>query len=199
MSKRLVPGTDDLLLDSSGMLRYGRFVFDDLRTPVTAIKLSGSKPPVWTSYKGGLVLAFEDQAVNFQIFYWVWQLPHSYKFGTTLEAHVHTVPEDNTAGNVYWEFTHSISERNAAFPGQTTVNTTQAMPEITDQHQRHDIASMIGSSITTTSAMIICSLARRSDDGQDTFNGKDVLVLEVDMHYQIDTPGSHDEDDKSPL
>jgi len=172
-------------------------VWEDLRTPTNMLKTHSTKPPVWTDYKGGQVLAFEDQAVNYQTVYFTWQMPHAYKLGTTLYPHVHIVPEDDTAGDVYWEFTYSIAEKDGIVPNPTTVNTVQAMPAIADQHKFHYIATISGSEMPASgddvSTMLLCSLTRRSDDALDTFNGKSVYLLEVDLHYEIDTVGSRQE------
>jgi hypothetical protein len=46
----------------AGYRIYG--AWDDFRVSVNALKVSGSKPPSWTSYKGGEVLAFSDQAYD---------------------------------------------------------------------------------------------------------------------------------------
>ena len=40
------------------------------------------------------------------------------------------------------------------------------------------------------SSMLICKLQRRSSDALDTYDGKSVYLLEVDVHYQIDSLGS---------
>jgi hypothetical protein len=175
-------------------------VWDDLRFSVDSVRLDGSKPPVWTTYKGGQALAFQDQAVNYQVIYFVAQMPHTYKLGTDLEFHVHWVPEDDTAGNVYWEFTYSWADINGAFPSETTINLAAAAPAVADKHTYSDFTtSILASNKVGTdgvSSMLICSLARRSDDDLDTFAGKYALFLEGDIHYQIDTIGSRLESTK---
>lgn len=171
--------------------------WEDLRTPTNQLKVHGVKPPVWTDYKGGQVLAFEDQAVNYQTVYFTWQMPHAYKLGTTVYPHVHATPEDATAGDVYWEFTYSIAEVDGIFQNPTIVNTVQAMPTIADQHKFHKIATIDGTEMPASgedvSTVLVCSLTRRSDNVLDTFNGKSVYLLEVDLHYEIDTVGSRQE------
>jgi len=196
--KQLYPYTTDGKLDL-GKFNQGSISrikgWEDLQTPSNSLRLDGTNPPVWTPYKSGQVLAFEDQAVNYQVVYWVWQLPHSYKLGSAIYPHIHTVPEDNTAGNVYWEFTYSIAAVNDAFPVATSIFLTQVQPEVTDKHTYTSFDAIPGSALpsesTDISTMIICSLARRSDDVLDTFTGKDVYLLEVDLHYERDTTGSY--------
>jgi hypothetical protein len=171
--------------------------WEDLRTPVNMLKFSDTKPPIWTSYKGSYVAAFEDQAVNYQSIYWVWQLPHSYKLGTDLYPHIHTVPEDDTSGNVYWQFTYSIAKKDGIFPNPTSVYGIAAMPAVADYHKFDYLAVISGAIIPSDSVdlstIILCGLHRRSDDPLDTFGGKSVYLLEVDLHYQQDTAGSRQE------
>jgi len=167
--------------------------YEDLRTPMNVLVKNPDRPPVLTVYKGGYVYAFEDQAVLIQSVSWVWQMPHNYKLGTDLYIHIHTVPEDATAGNVSWDFTYSVANIDESFPDETTVSSLQIMPGVADKHTYHELATIVGSGITSVSTMLICGLTRRSDLAADTFAGKDVYLLEVDMHYQIDSFGSREE------
>ncbi len=171
--------------------------WDDLRTPISTI---ADPPDVWspvrTAYRGSYVAAFEDQAVNTQSIYWLWQMPHSYKLGTDVEVHIHAVPEDATSGSVYWYFTYSVANFNEQFPAETTVSSIQPMPQVADRHVYHDLATITGSGILSVSTMLLCSLTRRSDLPQDTFTAKDVYLLEVDMHYLVNSFGSVDEWEK---
>ncbi len=192
-------------LDGGEISEYGqdspdRSYWDDLRTPVNLVKTHSVKPPVWTNYKGSQVLAFEDQAVNYQVVYWVWQMPHGYELGTDVMPHIHIVPEDGTAGNVHWEFTYSLASRDAVFPTQTIIHNTQTMPEVADFHERFILMTISGAELGTDlvdiSDVLLCSLARRSDEADDTYTGKDVYLLEVDLHHRIDAWGARTFDSK---
>jgi len=185
---------DGQIIVISGSDEPYRSYWDDLRTPVNMLKFSDTKPPVWTSYKGGYVAAFEDQAVNYQSLYWAWQLPHEWEIGTAVVPHIHIVPEDGGAGNVHWEFTYSIAKKGATFPVESTIHITQAMPEQADEHTYFELVTISGVELGTDpediSTMLLCSLSRRSDQPEDTYAGKDVYLLEVDMHYLKDSWGS---------
>lgn len=181
--------TGQLLLSDKGI------TYDDIRTPVNALKLSGVKPPTWTSYKGGEVLAFSDQALagNEEIVFFTLQMPHNYKEGTDISIHPHFVPEDNTGGNVYWLLTYSWANIDAIFPTETTVYIAAACGTTTDAHRVAYFADIDGDPDGVKkliSSMLICKLQRRSSDPLDTYNGKSVYLLEVDVHYQVDSLGS---------
>jgi hypothetical protein len=124
-------------------------------------------------------------------------MPHDYKLGSDIVAHIHTVPEDATSGNVYWDFTYSVANIDEQFPAETTVSAIQTMPAVADLHVHQDLGTIVGSGITSLSTMLLCGLIRRSDLAEDTFDSKSVYLLEVDAHYQRDSFGSYDEWDKA--
>ena len=168
--------------------------WDDLRTPVTAVKVSGVKPPTWTSYKSSEVLGFSDQAIagnEEQIFFSI-QLPHSYLEGSDIYPHIHWVPEDNTGGNVRWELTYTWADINSAFGAATTDNITAAAGTTTDKHLLSSFAIINGAG-KTISSMLLCSLKRNSSNALDTYNGKSAYFIEIDFHYKMDSVGSSTE------
>jgi len=168
-------------------------VWDDLRFPASSVKIAGTKVPTLTAYKGGQILAFSDQAVeaNEEQITFIAQLPHTYKQGSSIHPHVHWVGEDNTAGNVRWKFTYSWANINTAFPAESPLYIDAANME-TDVHNINyfDLISGDGKQI---SSILICSLTRNSSHANDTFTGKSAYLLEVDIHYEIDSNGSNTE------
>jgi hypothetical protein len=171
-------------------------VWDDLRTPISvASKISG-KEPAEVAYKGGIVYEFNtgnDETCAFNV-----QLPHAYKLGTDIEFHIHyLIRADGANGvdpeNVKWDFTYSWADIDDEQPAETTVSTTIDVKALTaDTHYLGEIASTIdGSGISGVSSMIICSLGRDVSVANNYTD--DVLVMELDFHYQIDTLGSRDE------
>ena len=177
--------TGQLLLSGAGI------AWDDLRTPVQSLKLSGTKPPSWVTYKGTELLAFSDQSVlgNEEHIFFAMQVPHNYKIGTNLHMHVHYVPEDNTGGNVYWALTYSWASIEEAFPGELTIRVASPCGTTTDAHKMSEFPEISGLG-KGISSMIICKLQRNSSDALDTYNGKSVYLLEIDAHYEIDSFGS---------
>lgn len=173
--------------------------WQDLRVPVNAIKLSGTKPPSWVSYKGGEVLAFSDEGVegNEEIVYFTVQLPASYAEGTDIVPHIHWLGEDDTAGNVVWKCTHSWANGNGGavpLPAETTavmVAPNGAADCVMDDH--FDVIDGMGKEVQS---VMICSLRRNSSNAADTLTGKDAYLLTADIHFQVNTPGSQSEDTK---
>jgi len=186
-------------------------VWDDLRFPVSAVKVNKDKPPEVVSYKGSEVYGFRDQLVaNEESISFTAQIPHAWKESSQIELHLHWVPQDNTAGNVYWTLTYSWANISGTFPTQTTVNIEAACPEVTDYHKMSSFGYLVGedsgggvwinSPDKTTpkgmSSMLLCTIKRSSSNILDTYNGKSAYFLEADFHYERDTCGSRGITDK---
>jgi len=166
--------------------------WDDMRVPLSSVRLPAANAPTWTAYKGSFVLAFDGTSTD--TIYFAVQIPHKYQEGTDIDAHIHWVAEDNTAGNVLWRFTYSWANIDGTFPVETSVDKLIATSEVTDKHILTDIVDITGTS-KTISGMLLCSLARIGGDASDTYDAKDAYFLEFDFHFRTDTPGGSTTED----
>ena len=185
--------------ESDGTLKFNgnATVWTDLRVPISNVKVGGTKIPTFTAYRGGLVLAFADQAVegNEEIAYFLVQLDHSYKHETALSPHVHWASEDgNTLKNVVWKLTYSWADINGMFGAETPLTATAACPE-EYYHKLTAFDDITPPALTGdgVSSMLICSISRNSSNVADTYASKSAYLLEVDFHYEKDTVGSRQE------
>lgn len=165
-------------------------VWDDLRTPVSALRLPAANPPTVTSYKSGQVLAFSSASDNFV--YFLMQLPHKYKEGTDILMHIHwTLPTAGSGGgaeNVKWDLTYSWANITAAFPvASSGTVTVDVQNDVVDDHMIDTVATLTGTS-KNLSSMLICSLKRDTSVANDYAD--DAYLLEIDAHFEIDTIGS---------
>ncbi len=186
--------TNYLKIEPDGTIEFngGGTVFDDIRTPITAIRITGpggTTPPDEVLYKGSVVLAFGGAGTDDEKGFFVVQIPHSYKEGSDITPHIHWTPEDNTAGNVRWIVTYSWANYGSAFPGETTDPQVFACDTITDKHQK-DVFTAISGTGKKISSMLLCSIQREDSDGTDTYNNKDAYLLEIDFHFEMDMTGS---------
>lgn len=117
-------------------------VMEDLRFPVSTVKVSTDKPPLAASYRNCDILAFEDVGVegNEQSITFIAQMPHSWKRGTDIIVHVHWVPEDATAGNVYWELSYCWASINDVFPAARLIYVAGAAPGVANHHAMSSFA-----------------------------------------------------------
>jgi hypothetical protein len=160
---------------------------------------ASASAPSYANYKAGRVFVFSDEAVNEDQLPFVAQLPHSYKFGSNIEFHVHIVGEDNTACNFRWCVNYSMADINKVFPSTGQVCKNIANLGTTDAHNYADIGSVTpdpaiyGNFVSTA---IIGTVFRNSTSASDTCNAKNVYLLQFDMHVEKDAFGSREETSK---
>ena len=192
-------GGNNTEFEPDGTLKFkgNATVFDDIRTPMTSIRITGpggTTPPDEVMYKGSVVLAFGGAGTDDEKGFFTIQIPHSYKEGSDITPHIHWTPEDNTAGTVRWILTYSWANIDAAFPAETANAIEVVADQTTDKHQRDFFTAITGTG-KTISSMILCSIQREDSDPNDTYNNKDAFLLEMDFHFEKDTVGSRTIDD----
>lgn len=167
--------------------------WDDIRTPATAIKLSGANPPTETAYRGSSVLAFPTNANK--TIYFIFQMPHSWKIGSEVRFHIHwTIPVSGAgagAENVKWNFTYSWASIGGTFPAETPETVTHDVQDtLLNTHIITPVVNIPGAG-HGLSSMLLCSLTRDVSVANDY--GSSAYITEVDLHYQMDTFGSTNE------
>lgn len=168
--------------------------WEDLRTPITRVRLRGTKEPIWRDFKGTQILGFRDRALEAdeEIAYFTIQLPHSYKEGTNLRPHIHWAGEDNTAGNIVWKIDYSWANVGDVFPSESAVIAVDANAAVQDSHNIASFTEITGTG-KEISSMLLCAISRNSSNALDTFTSKEGYALEIDFHFQINTFGSQQE------
>jgi len=169
-------------------------VWDDLRFPASNVRISATKTPTWVSYRGGQVLSFSSSADN--TVYFLAQLPHSWKEGSEIRAHIHYAVTGNgpfaPSDQVKWDLTYSWANVNDVFPSESTesVTATLAADYVANSHTIQGIVHLDGTG-KGISSMLICSLTRDVSVGNDYAGG--VLFIGIDIHFQADMEGSRQE------
>lgn len=193
-SVRTGDGTNDVRISSDGITLHGTAtVYDDLRIDVNGVKLPGVNPPTWTAFKGSELLGFSSQSVegNEELCYFTVQFPHARKDGSNVSAHVHWT--HSTAGatdSVKWELTYSWTNIGDTFPTESTTVISELVGSTTSKHHMATFPVISGAS-KTLSSMMVCRLRRKSSHASDTYSGS-ALLLEIDIHYEIDALGSRE-------
>ena len=164
--------------------------WEDLRFPVSAIRLGGASPATAQAYRGGEVLAFANN-VN-QYVYLTAQLPHSWVEGSNITAHIHwTIPAGGLGGgaeNVKWDLTYSWANMNASFPVQSSATLTRNVASVAANTHLYDAWVELNGAGKTMSSMIIISIKRDTTVANNY--GSAALLLEFDIHYRQDSIGS---------
>lgn len=167
--------------------------FEDLRVPLITAKPGATKAPGFSAFKnnGGIstgTYAYHfDAAATEEVFFSV-QLPHGYKEGTALKPHVHYAPITTDTGNVVFELECTSAAIDGTFGNTSILNVTDAVDGTAYKHQLASFTDISGTGLGISS-VLMCRIARIGGDANDTYS-KDVAVLDVDFHYEIDTVGS---------
>lgn len=206
-------GASDFLLDcgTDKTLELVETVWTDLRVALVAGPSGASNPPAWSQFMddgGGSigVYAFEfaDAVLaNENQLWFVAQLPHLYKQGTDLLAHLHWSPSASGAAGefVRWGLEYTWQNVDGTF-GNTTIiyvdasgastATTSGDSSLTaDKHYISKLGTISGSG-KNISSMLICRVFRNSSHADDDLAAA-AFAFEVDFHYEIDTMGSRQE------
>lgn len=182
-------------------------VWDDLRVPVLSTKVPTSKQPGFAKVldngsgsQGVFTYLFDDSTE--EELYFACQVPHSWKLGTALHAHVHWMPVANgSAGDVVsWGLEYSVTKIGATFGNTSIIYGNAHMPDetlVADRHYLTEIGTIAMTDIDSTSPMLICRVFRNATGttgtGQTDDYAADAALIEIDFHYEIDTMGSEDE------
>ena len=169
-------------------IEYTDSVWDDLRSPATAINPPGTaSDPDFDTTNGGWLF----DAGSTELLFIIVQMPHKYKEGSDIHPHVHWEPTNTNTGNVLWRMSYQWTNVGATEAGFTDIDALDAGDGTAYKHQLASLPSITGTG-KTISSMITLKLQRIGGDGTDTYNA-DALLKEFDVHYQIDEPGSQEE------
>lgn len=162
-------------------------VWEDLRVPGSSTRVGASAPDMDAILASGGIYAngFDGGVTMEQVFFQI-QIPHSYKQGTTIHPHVHWMPSDANAGTVQWNLEYSWSNINGVFGAPVIITVVQAAAGAAWTHQFAEMPDISGVG-KTISSMLVCRLYRNPN--LDTY-ASDAILLDFDIHYQIDTVGS---------
>jgi hypothetical protein len=166
-------------------------VWEDLRFPAQSINPPGNVDDADIETTTGCLLF---DAGSTEVCMGVAQLPHAWKQGSALHAHLHWTPTSTNTGNVYWRLDYQVKNIGETFDfsaGWTTANTLDAADGVAGKHQIHELAEITMTN-KTVSCMLHWKLSRIGGDGTDTYTA-DARLLEFDIHYEIDAMGSSGE------
>lgn len=189
--------------DGTLILKGNASCFNDLVVnPYTALN-NGTSKPNWTKFIEPSIFTWEfiDGSDSPELFFMV-QMPHNYKEGSTIYPHVHwsstTAPGTN---RVKWVLDYQWVNLGSSFTATTSTSVNGYT--IADSNPSKSLAayestitvlgtSGISGTGRTISSILLCRLHRLSSDVNDTFSGS-AFLLSFDFHYEIDSFGSNGE------
>jgi hypothetical protein len=190
IKRRLSPGTpgSQVVLEQDGV-EYRDTYWTDLVTPLTTTRRGSNSRPDFDETNVGYLFPQNDAT---EILYFIVQLPHSYKEGTSIYPHVHwRQAADQTP---VFKLAYKWYNNGAAPPAEFSIYemSTKVFTYASGTlGQISKGAAPIAGTGKTISSMILCKLYR-----EDNAYTGDVLTDQFDIHYELDQPGSDDEYEK---
>lgn len=180
----------DIVVNS---ITYADTYWEDFRVSLVGAVLGPTAVDLETFIQNTAAYAWSDTTANEAVHFTV-QMPHSYKLETDIEAHIHANAGSSTgSGNVeaILECTDLV-DIDGTYPNATTVyNSVIAVDGTAYKQYYADFGDVDGSGATKVSALMQCRITRNVATAGDVTT--DFFFLDVDFHYQLDTPGSETE------
>ncbi len=199
-------GTNQTSIEADGTLTLqgNATVFNDLQVPVFSTSNGGTKPPtiarMITNGSGsqGVFTYFFDKS-NEQELYFLVQMPHDWKEGSTIFPHVHWTANTSVGTTkVRWGLEYTWVNVTETL-GNTTIiyGEDPIAPVGTVTAYKHAITELaVGTGIIATgktlSSFIMCRIFRDANAGSDNYDNSAAL-LGIDFHMEIDALGSRSE------
>lgn len=174
-------------------VQYLDTFWDDLKAPLTAVKLAGVKDPIFEKFADdgagstGVYAYSFAAGVEREVFI-IKQTSHAKKLDTNLHIHAHWSPSDANAGTVRFGVEVTVAAIGQIF-GNTTL--TYFTDTCDGTAKKHELAGEIDVSIPneTVSSIVLVRFFRDGGDAADTYGSK-IWVYDVDAHFEIDRPAS---------
>jgi hypothetical protein len=188
-------------IESDGTIQLvgDAIVYDDIRINPGSFDRPGVSDPVLIAYdvNGGGISTYLYEFAKNDIASFTVQIPHSYKTGENIKIHIHWSPGPRGAaesGNyVGWKIDYSWANIDGTFGTMATLDLSDVCDGTNHKHQMTPDISITGTG-KGISSMLLCNI-KRTDTGTDdtwagTLTGELPLLLEIDIHYPINTIGS---------
>lgn len=197
---RVTPTTTDIgdiaggnytSVESDGTIKFNgnATIWQDIN--VAGVELgAGAASPDLIAVNGTVlqVRAFDGGATTEELF-GVIELPHSYREGSDITAHVHWMPTTTGAGNVKWNIDYQWVNAGDTYANTvTTVSATAAASTTAWDGTNTDIATITGTGKTISSHFMF-RLYRNPADVADTY-ADDAALIVFGLHIEGDTIGS---------
>jgi hypothetical protein len=161
-------------------------VWDDIIVQAGNLR-PGATPPAFAAFTGGIYQPSFVQGEADEV-HGCFEIPHDYKEGSALVAHIHCAPSSTNVGNLVVGFEYgALSDDSIATATTNTPITPLAMSGVAKKIRRIDVATIAGTNRKIGD--VIPFRFYRQNGGTDTFTGN-LFVLSIGIHYECDTIGS---------
>lgn len=168
--------------------------WDDLRFPSQGINPPGAASDPTRSTTTGL-LHFSGTQDN--VITGVAQMPHAWKEGSDIHPHLHLQFPTANANTSRWKFEYDIANVNADFTNAYGVYTVHDTISVVNPNnaKRQKLSSFSAISMTnrTVSSCIVWKISRLASSDAADNDTSEVVLIEFDIHYELDSLGSASE------
>jgi len=186
------------LMDEVGTPGAPGTVWTDLLISTGLFRFAGSSDPTWGTWTIDSVAYQAMQFANNDEIFFSCQLPHSYKEGTDIRAHVHWTPRDRGVAEsgkiVGWKLDVSwCNINNGIFDTSTTLDMSDACTGTSDYHEVGAAIAGLDGTGKKISSMLMCRLYRDdpgSGEWVGTTGAQSPVLLQFDFHHELDMSGS---------
>lgn len=114
----------------------------------------------------GIYMYVFDATAEEELYFMV-QLPHNWKLGTSLHPHVHWSPmtSGTTGQKVSWGLEYSKAEIASVFPVSTIIYGDTTTSVVAKTHNMTSLDAISFSGIDSVSAMLVCRIFRNATGG----------------------------------
>ena len=179
---------------STGAMYYSDTYWDDLRVPLTNTRINpvNSEPDFEDRGDGLFAWGFDSDSDSAWVLNFTAQIPHKRSDSTSFDAHLHWQPDGTNTGNVVWKLVYSVANIGGSWTTLDTLRIVDPGNGVALQYQIIEFGTIDGSDTLRISSGIVGNIARMGDAADDTYTGT-AFGIEIDFHYQIDSPGSREE------
>jgi len=168
--------------------------WDDLNFSATGINPTGAAGAATRDQDTGM-LVFSGTADN--VLVGQAQMPHRWREGSEVRPHVHLRFPTAAVANTRWKFEYDMANVNGEFANDYGVYTVLGTVTIANPNnaKKSVVASLGAIPMTglTVSAQIPWKLTRLANSDAADNHASDVVLTDIDFHYQSDAPGSRQE------
>jgi hypothetical protein len=164
-------------------------VYNDINIPADTLGIGPSVPDFAVVFGAGGIrkYCFDGGALT-EALHGSSEIIHGYKEGTDIQVHLHLMPANTGTGRAKFGLEYTWANVTSVFPSNTTVfaNVTAEGTAWVYKDLNFPVADGTGKLIESGIAFRVF---RDPTDSEDTYTG-DVCLIQMGIHYQIDTLGS---------
>jgi hypothetical protein len=185
--------TDNTTIEADGTIKFNgaATVWDDVLPTIANANTGGAAPNMTLMGSSGTIRAQEFANISAsEEFQACWQLPHSWKEGSTITPHLHLyIPDDGTGGVIQFQMIYTWQNVNNGTMTETTVlgSVTRTANQGIDGNTILSFGDVVGTGKTISS--LFSARIMRVQGGVDTFGGT-TWLRSADIHIEKDTIGS---------